>query len=368
VRRFVLFAVTAAAVAALARPAAADEIDKELAEAAKQLKQFLAGRAATEVHVGAIRSKSEESISHGPGLGRRLAAQLAAVGVRVSPDARYGVAGEYAQKDDERSKRVVIQLDLSVVDRQRGNARLATFPRGLFGEAALVELLAPSAIAIPAELKTREAREEFVVKKIDDLRDRPTAVIDGTVMYPDAVKAYGLELAVKGPGGAYVPRTPRYVDGDFVVELRKDDVFAVRLRNNTKHEAGAMVLIDGLDTFSFGAFEKVEKKPRWLVPGGQAAEVVGWPFGPGKSYEFLVTSYGDSAAAKLGGDQAKNGVLTVLFAASWLKNGSPPTDEAGARNAPLGVGFGKERNTPLNQVERMFGQTRAVISVRYAKN
>lgn len=362
-RRTVTLLAAAAAVAALARPAAADGIDEELGEAAKQVKQFLAGRGATEVHIGSIRSKSEEAISHGPGLGRRLAARLAAVGVRVTPDARYGVTGEYAQKDDTQLKRVMVLLDLSVVDRQRNNARLATFPRGMYGEEALIELLAPAAVAFAPGL-TPEQREAHLVKTIDDLRDRPTAVIDGTVMYPDAAKTYGVEVAVRG-----APRPPRYADGDFLVDLKKDDVFTVRLRNNTKLEASATVLIDGLDTFSFGAFEKSEKKPRWIVFPGTTTEVAGWPMGSGKSLEFLVTKYADSAAAKLGGDEAKSGVLTVQFATSWPQGAEPPDEEKGARAALLGVGFGRERDAPLRILEpRKYGQTRAAVSVRYAKN
>ena len=39
----------------------------------------------------------------------------------------------------------------------------------------------------------------------------------------------------------------------------------------------------------------------------------------------------------------------------------------GSRLFDTGIGHGAEIDTPLNRVERTFGRTRAVISIRYTK-
>lgn len=346
--------------------AAVESTDAELTEAAAGIVKYLKATDAKSVAVGDIRSTADEKISHGPGLGLRLGERLAAAGLKLDKGAEHKVTGEYADKKDKKNGRVFIQLDLTLTG-AKGD-KLLKVSRAIYGEDALLELLAPAAVAIPPDTPD-DKREDLIVRSIDDLRTKPQWVIDGTVVYAGADKRYGVEFVVKGADGRYAARAPKADDGDLVIDLKKGESFRIRLHNRSKHEAGVKVAVDGISTFSFGAFQKLTEKPRWVVPAGRGAEVAGWPTGDGKSREFVVTDYAGSAAAELGGAGAKLGVLTVEFAASWPKGGDAPADEpslAGAKGA-TGVGRGAEIDTPLNRLERTFGRTRAAISLRYNK-
>ena len=359
-----------AALVLFARPvSAAGSVDAELTAAAADIQKYLKGLGAKSVALGAIRSASDEKISHGPGMGLRLKNQLTAVGIKMDPTTRYGVVGQYEAKDDAKSKRVLIQLTLWVVDNTKAGAKLIAFPRAIYGEDALIELLAPAAIAIPPSTPD-DKREDHIVRSIDELRTKPQWVIDKTVVYAGADKVYGVEFLVKDIDGKIAGRAPKADDGDLVIDLKKGETFRIRLVNKSKYELAATVQIDGLNTFSFGAFEKLDEKPRWLVAAGKEADIAGWPTGDGKSREFLVTDYAGSAVAELGGDKAKLGVLTVVFAACWPKKGAAPADEPSldGSKGSTGVGRGAEIDTPLEKVERTFGRTRASISLRYGKD
>jgi hypothetical protein len=353
---------------ALAAPGAcAEGVDAELSAAAESIVKFLKGRDAKTVALGEIRSTADDKISHGPGLGLRLAARLTAGGLTVDPKSDYRIAGEYCDKRDPKTGRVFIQLDLVVTDAAKGT-KLLPLRRAVFGEDALIELLAPAAIAIPPDTPD-DQREPYIVKAVDDLRTKPQWVIDETVAYAGADKHYGVEFLVRGADGKHTGRAPKADDGDLVIALNKGESFRIRLHNRSKHEAGAKIAVDGVSTFSFGAFARLEQKPRWIVPAGRSVTVAGWPSGDGKSREFVVTDYAGSAAAELGATSAKLGVLTVEFAAAWPKGGPQPADEPdlkGAKGA-AGIGRGAEIDTPLTKLERTFGRTRATISIRYNK-
>lgn len=367
--RTTLTLLTVALLTAAPRPAlAAEGVDAELAEAAGDIVSFLKGRDAKTVAVGLIRSTADDKISHGPGLGLRLAEKLVAGGLTIDKAADYAVVGEYVDKRDPKSGRAFIQLELAVTDAKKGT-KLLPLGRRIFGEDALLELLAPAALAIPPETLD-DKREALIVKGIDELRTKPQWVIDGTAVYAGADKLYGVEFLVKGPDGKYAGRAPRAADGDLLIDLKKGESFRIRLLNRSKYEAGAKVTMDGISTFSFGAFAKTEQKPRWIVAAGKAGTVTGWPTGDGKSREFVVTDYAGSAAAELGGAGAKLGVLTVEFAAAWPKDGAAPADEPDLRGAKgaTGIGRGAEFDTPVTRLERTYGRTRAVISLRYNKD
>jgi hypothetical protein len=355
-------------VLALAAPPlrAAEGVDAELAAAAGDIVKFLKGRDAKAVAIGEFRSAADDKISHGPGLGLRLGERLAAGGLEVGKSADYKIVGEYCDKKDPKTGRVFIQLDLVVTDAK--GTKLLPLRRAVFGEDALIELLAPAAIAIPPDTPD-DKREEFVVKSVDELRTNPQWAIEKAVVYAGADKWYGVEFLVREPDGTYKGRAPKADDGDLVVALNKGESFRIRVYNRTKTEAGAKITVDGLSTFSFGAFAKMDPKPRWIVPADRSVTVAGWPSGDGKSREFVVTDYAGSAAAELGGTGAKLGVVTVEFAAAWPKGGPQPADEPdlkGSKGA-TGIGRGAEIDTPLTKVERTYGRTRATISLRYNK-
>jgi hypothetical protein len=337
--------------------------EKELAELAKSVQKLLRGRGEDAVSVGPFRCKRDPDVSHGPGLCRKLALELDRVGVKVRGDAGVSLEGEYEDKIDKRTKRVYIELTCRAVDRKGGTGVLVTLKRGIFGESALVEFLAPNAAALnPAG--TSEEREASLLEQIDS--EKPLARLDGTKVYAPAGRPYAVEFLVKN-GNAFEAVRPKFKGAEVYVPLKRGDVFRVRLYNDAAHEGVAEMSIDGLNVFVFSEFAKAGgMMPRWLVSKKGRTEVKGWPVRSGLSHEFTLTEYAKSAVAELNRDASKVGVLTVSFAAAWKQAENPPDDEKG-RDASNAVGKGAPIDTPFETRPMVFGRTRAVISVRYPR-
>jgi hypothetical protein len=85
-----------------------------------------------------------------------------------------------------------------------------------------------------------------------------------------------------------------------------------------------------------------------------------------------VASYADSPAAKLLPPAAEVGTITATFAAAWARDQFPPDDERGSAERgddpteALATARGEAVEQRYDVVERLVGQTRAIVSVRYA--
>src|SRR5205807_8945751 len=148
------------------------------------------------------------------------------------------------------------------------------------------------------------------------------------------------------------------------------DLYEVGVSSDGPHEAAVSLSIDGLDVFTFSDV-KDEKtgRPRYsyfIVGPGQDFTVVGWHRTNDRADSFRVTSFADSAAAKLLRGSSSVGTITVGFHAAWTGD-TPPDDEKGARDAGDATGFGPPRKTELKQVQRHVGVLRDAVSVRYTR-
>ncbi len=334
--------------------------EKELAELARSIKKWLDGQDESAVALQPFSSGDAIPANGGPGLCLTLRLELERTGVKVQGSARFTVTGRYRAAMHRKSRRNMLYVQVKLVDRD-GKPHL-DLNRGIFGEQALLETVAPTVALVPGAPPA--AREEAVANRIE----KPEAHLSGTHVSATRESPYSVEVLVK-KGTDYEPLGPRLVKGLAYVSLKRDDVYAVRLTNRSKYEAAATLLIDGLHVFCFSENRGKDGKPvllPFLVPAGKSVLVRGWPITLKRSDEFLVTGYSRSAVAELRADRSKLGVITAQFAAAWPKGEAPPDDEKGAK-AMFATGRGSPIETPFRTVQRDFGACRAQVSIRYAR-
>ena len=353
-----------------ARAAADTNFNTELAELAKDVKQFLDGKSETAISVGQFIGPNELPSSSGPAIALALADELKKVGVDVKlQGCNFTIKGEYKLVEDGNSKEGLhaVAIESTIVNKRGakvlGPGQLK--PRGLYGDAAKAMLFGLTFSLPPAgDPKTRDQEVEHAYTK-------PKAFLDKT-----RIKAgdspYSVEILVK-QGDKYVPRAAVDKDGLAFVDLKKDEVYRVRVYNDSDYEGTTALYIDGLGMFQFSELRdsKNKDKPlydRMLVAAHGSYDVPGWHRNNDKNcyYEFKVTKYADSEAAQLYPDGTNFGTITLTFAAAWPKDGAPPADEPMMPTLPHILPADQEKGN--SQVsERRFGVLRAAISVRYSK-
>jgi hypothetical protein len=368
VRRALPAVLLAGSLLVLPAPARAEQnLRLEIAEVAKDFQKQLKGFNESSVNTGPVTGPKESNA--GPGICALLREELVRAGVKVQPDARFAIRGEYQPADLDRggAKELIVQVTFWMED--RGGKRVGEqLVRGVWGDETVASVMGLT-VALPPG-GGQPVRTQQLVAQLDN---GPTVHIAGNRVAATPTSPYGVEILVK-KGNSYEARQPTQEHGMAYVPLKRDDVYAIRLINDSKDDAAVTLTIDGLNLFVFSDLRDAKTgRPAYttlVVPAKSSQEIRGWPKDAQQSNEFLVTSYDKSAAAELKSD-APVGVITACFAACWPKNGTPPADEPDAppRAARSGdaTGKGASFDAKYVPVERQFGVIRAAVSVRYSK-
>lgn len=363
-RRGFLIALTLI-LAACSLPAAraADDLDRELAVVAKGIKKLLDGRNEDGIAIGEFTGSARANASGGAGIKLALTKQLEKLGVRVSRKAELEVKGDFLDVEDKQTKLTALRLKARVID--RSGAEITHFDRGLFNVTTIASLIGLTAIIPPAA--TDKERNEKLTEAIDD----PKVNLAGTRIAAGSDSPYAIEILVKS-GDDYRPRgATKDGDGFAFLRIRRSEIYAVRLINDSAFDAAVTLTIDGLSVF---AFSENTSYTHWIVPAKQSLTVKGWHRTNQVSDSFLVTAYAKSAVAEKLPSSTSIGTITASFAAAWPQGGSPPPDEpatpAGGRSAqdPDATGKGPPVDTNFEEVTRELGRLRASVSVRYNKD
>ncbi len=106
----------------------------------------------------------------------------------------------------------------------------------------------------------------------------------------------------------------------------------------------------------------------YIIPRKDSTLVRGWlrtvkPGVKDNVLSFLVTEYGHGAATQFK-STGEVGVITVQFAMAWKKGDAVPTGgkRGGGRETAPGPGLPEK----MNVVERIVGDRRSTISIRYS--
>jgi hypothetical protein len=364
-RRTAAFGLALALLAALAAPARADDaLRTELAAIAKGIAEAVKGLGHDAIAVGEFTGPAQLAATGGPAVAKTLGEELARNGLAVKRVAAVGVKGEFEDVKDKQSGLLAARIKGTVTD--RSGKVLFSFSRGVFGDRVLAALFGTTA-QLPADLPPKE-RSAAVEKSLD----KPKAHVQGARVAAAADSPYAVEIWVAPrPGGKYEPRPATLESGLAFVPIRRGEVFAVRLINNSKFEAAVTLTLDGLSLFAFSDVRDGKTgRPRYsvvYVPAGQEVFLRGWHRTNEVSEEFVITEYAKSAAAQLR-SSAATGTVTAAFAAAWPKNAAPPPDEpAGRTRSADAVGRGARFRQKFVETERHVGVVRATVSVRYSK-
>jgi hypothetical protein len=334
-------------------------LSKEMGELAKQVAVYVKEKGVASVRVGQFSERRIGDLAGlptaaGPGLARALTVELKKLGVRVEDGAGLEVVGDYFSDQDRDEERQAIFIRGRLLDDQK-NEVLRLRGRKLFGLKPIAALLALTVDDLPPDEGAQD-------RKLRQSMTRPAAHLKGTRTSAGRGSPYAVEILVKS-GAGYVARAAEDRDGLAYVPLKKGEEYAVRLVNDSPHDAAVALSIDGLSLFAFSANKEYTHV---LVPAKSTGVIKGWHRSDEKSDAFKVVGYADSAAAKALASGATLGTVTALFAVAWKEGESPPTDER-SRAADLGTGRGPSLDQKYTAQTRHFGRTRATVSVRYSK-
>ena len=345
---------------------AQSNLEVELAEAAKDLKLLLKERDEAALAVGAFTGPSHLAASAGPGIAKVLTDELKKLDVKVERRAKLEVKGDYTDVTDAESKQLAARLTFRVLD--RSGKQVTQFERAVFGDATLPTLFGLTADLPPAG--DTAARR----KKLEDAIDHPHAELKNTRIAAGAGSPYAVEILVKRPDGTFAPRAPREDDGLAFVEIKRDEVYRVRVLNDSPYDAAITLTVDGLSVFAFSEVKDKAGNPKYhnfFIPRG-ASTIKGWYISNTQADEFLVTELPRSAVAEKGLRNSDSiGTITVTFAAAWPRDATPPPDEPKApppfSRSGDATGRGQRIGDNLTETERHLGVVRAAVSVRYTK-
>lgn len=344
---------------------ATSNLRPELAEAAKSIKKLLDGRGESDIAVGAFTGSSRIDSSAGPGIALVLGEELQKAGVGVRRRANLEVKGDYLDVEDKKTKLLAALLKMRVLDRQ--GTVLVEFERGVFGDATL-----PALFGLTVQLPP-QGDEKARSKSMREGIDKPQTQIASTRISAGPGSPYAIEVLVK-EGDKFVPRPPKEEDGFAFVPIKRGEIYAVRLINDSAHEAAVTLSVDGLNMFAFCPDKDDKGVPKYtqvLLDPKKTGLIKGWFLTDNATDSFLVTEYAKSAAEELK-STANLGTITASFCAAWPQDGEPPADEPKkntneyARSADA-TGRGPRVEEKYTEVERHFGVIRASVSVRYTK-
>lgn len=365
------------------RPAAAaDALDKRIAVVAKNVAALLKAQQMNSISIGAFAGPPNFPTSSGPAIVQTFTDEFKKHEISVASRAPVGLSGDYSitevdQFDPVNSKKVkhlAIRINGRLVD--RFGAVITTFndqgiQQGTFQETVAGADTVVETIGLPADLPAEKTSTE-VDKILRDSLIKPTVVLtQNNTRYRASEKSpYEIEILVDGQ-----PCPIQLIDDLPYVDIKKGQIYAIRVYNNSEYDAAVRLLIDGLSVFTFSEIRNpATGKPAYsvyIVGKGESPTLKGWHKTNSHVESFLVTDYSESAAARLGHTQDL-GTITVTFSAAWPHGSTPPHDEdlfaaKGGAGGNVATGFGPRQTHKVEEVRNDIGRVRASLSIRYTK-
>jgi hypothetical protein len=361
-----VLALSATLVSGLGRPAAAASgIKEEMKEVAKGISSELRELGKTKVDVKGFEFKGSDSKlqgAAGPGIAQVLAEALQNEKLIVEKGADLMIRGTYVDVIDSKSKLLAAQIKGELVD--SNDRTILSFSRGVFGDESLASLFGATTTIKPTD--DVKARSVQLIEAIDN----PTVAVEDTRISAKKGDPYHIEVHVL-QGGKYVPRAPTTVDGQAFVKINRDEVYAIKLFNDSAEEASVAVTVDGLSAFTFS---ENKDYTQYIVGAKSSFLLKGWHRSNTVSDSFQVMEYSKSAVAQKLPTSTSIGVVTATFSVCFPKDAPPPEDEPPSstvnkfsRTTADATGRGPEVKDKFKEVERIFGVVRTSISVRYTK-
>ena len=365
IKRRVFLQGTAAAASAWllsGRETLADaDVRTQLKAVAQSISKFLEKEGEEAIAIGQFSSPPQLAATGGLGIVQVLSEELAALKIAVKRRAKLGLQGAFRPDSDPMSQRPAARVDVTIVNDV--GAELIAFTHYI-SESKDVAALLGLTVALDPNLP-QKAHDEQLAQSITT----PGGALQQHTLRAAPDSPYGVEIWVKGADD-YEPRALSLDEGLAFVQLQKADLYAIRIINDSPHDAAVSISIDGVNLFAFSEHKGYSNLI--LTKEKQSALVKGWFRTLEKSDAFKITGYAESAAAELLQDSSQIGTITAAFAACWPKDQPPPSDElkfkfASRGAGDLATGRGPSISQKYEEAVRMIGEPRAVLSVRYSK-
>lgn len=358
-----------AALGLSSAPAAGSELRKELNGFAKEIAQVAKDQGNTTLVVGEFTGPAGALSNSGPGIQQILIEELVARKVAVVPEnGALEVKGEYVKVIDDESVKgkelIILRLE-ATIRKRKGGTKVKELQAEIRGNLDIAKLLAVT-VSLPPQA-SRVDRNEKIRKAAEEPQSLPPQPA-GTRIKSNSNSPYAIEVRVRKDGEKEgIARAARVEHGRAFVDLARGELYEVWLVNDSRHEAAAGLAIDGVDVFAFSEARKPDGSPKFrfhLVHPSKPAAFRGWFRSNHRVDSFKVTSFAESAAAKLLRSSAAVGTITVTFHLAW-QGAEPPPPERGARYAGNATGFGPPIDPKLKDVKRTVGVLRDTITLRY---
>ncbi len=384
-----------------------ENLREPLARISKAVAQVLQDRGKDSIAIGEFTGPPSFATAAGPGIRKTLAEEFAKVGIREKKiGADIGIQGKYILHQDQPtiagglkgSPR--LRLIASLVDKNgQVLSEMNVEANVKIGEEDGQPIIEKTKIAAgtltvdsfggPTDIGGKGALAETLGATVDLQQKPPPGIFDGSELVVDSFQhptamifAGGNSVAASQTSPYYMeilvggePRKMTLEDGQPFTELTKSDTFQIKFVNRAPHDVAVTFLLDGVNSYAYSDVRYTEgpkrgqaKYEKWIVPRGQTLVLKGWHRTNEAVDKFLVTDFADSAAAKLGSVNGL-GTISASVRATWRVNEKPPSDEPRIAMVQVGIGRG-ERDTQQVKEDtqaREYGQTRAVITVRYTK-
>jgi hypothetical protein len=354
-RKWIALLAVAMIGASAGRAEATEKLRKELAVIATSLSKALKGMEETSVAMGAFKGPSTLPTSSGPLFTKLLKEELEKQSIGVNSGSKYMVKGEYLDVIDARSNKLAVQIKGELTD--KSNTPVLTFNRGAIES----DTTLASLFGITTELAsnaTPEKRDETLQNGLDN----PKVFISEARVAASSSSPYAVEMLVAGR-----PRPSVEDEGLAFCKIARDEIYGLRIHNNSPFDAAVTITIDGLSVF---AFSENKNYTHYIIPPKSKADILGWHRSNQVSDSFRVVAYADSEVARALPSSASVGTITAVFAAAWDANSSPPPDEAPrSKGAPPAdaTGRGPAVAAKFVEVVKDGGVVRSSVSIRYTK-
>lgn len=321
------------------------------------------------VAVGSFTPIGQPHSNTGPGLESELTVALNNLTPAiVSVTARFEVKGDYGfhtSKDPKHDGLKIVKIKARVLDRESGETLSDTpIEAVLTGTNSIGKIIQPT-VHLPLE-GTKKERNQL----LDQATKHPQVIIDGVKVKSSAQSPYSVEILAKPKTStsALEIRQPRSEQGMAFVDLALEDVYAVRVTNNTEELTAVALTIDGIDMYYFSQDRNEKNQPKFshtVFPPHGSDTIVGWHNqleGKDNYLSFLVTEYGKGAVTKAGITARGNvGVIHVQFAKCKLL----PDDKSPRAGNETGFGPPVEKKQKAVRVE--IDPPHDFVSIRYTR-
>lgn len=366
-----LWSLIALLASASVCPAHASEaLRKQIHEGlALPIQKLLENEGQPTIAVGEFTGPAQLDSNGGPGLQQILTEELLALKAPVAIDAaarrqaKLSVKGDYALVDDPDRRGFEIVLVTADVrnDRQK---TIQTFSARLDHTDDITHVLGIT-VALPPADEAGAGKKRG--RELDSRAKNPAVHVDGSQVSASANSNFAVEVLVKArPEDAAQPRAAREAGGLAFVNIKRGEIYALRLHNRSGAEVAAAITIDGIDVFAFSEVRDAKTgRPsytHYIIGPTQTADIVGWHLRdkpPDNYASFLVTEYGKGASARIAAPaKGAQGVITVTFSPSLRGKPRSSADE---------TGLGPPVSVDVKPVQRSIGRVIEAVSIRYTR-